>query len=102
MAAIEVAAREVLTRRRRALVGAHAPAAGALDARWTNHDAMPAPEGAARRELEEIDAALRRIVEDRYGMCEACSGPIGLQRLRAIPEVRYCLACSGRPAGEHG
>ena len=101
MAAIEVAAREALSRRRRALVEAHALAAGAPDARWTDYDATPPPESAGR-ELEEIDAALRRIVEGRYGLCEACGGPIGLQRLRAIPEVRYCLACSGRPPVEHG
>ena len=94
MTAIEVDAQEVLTRRRQALARPHAPAAGAPDARWTDYDAMPLPP--ERRELDEIDAALRRIGEGRYGSCEACGGPIGRQRLRAIPEARYCLACSGR------
>jgi len=99
MSAMELAAREALSRRRRTLVEARLPAAGAPDAYWTDYDATPPPE-AARRELEEIDAALRRIGEGRYGVCEACGGPIGLQRLRAIPEARYCVACSGKPAGE--
>jgi hypothetical protein len=101
MIAIEADARDVLTRRRRVLVQAHAPMAGAPDARWTDYDAAapPQPE-AARRELHDIEEALRRIDEGRYGQCEACGGPIGLQRLRAIPEARYCLACSGRPPEE--
>ncbi len=99
MSALEAAARDALNRRRRELLAARAPAAGAPDARWTDYDAMPPPE-TARRELEEIDAALRRLAEGRYGLCEACGGPMGLQRLRAIPEARYCLACSGRPPPE--
>jgi RNA polymerase-binding transcription factor DksA len=49
-----------------------------------------------RRELDEIEAALRRIDEGSYGSCEACGGPMGLQRLRAIPEARFCLSCSGQ------
>ncbi len=51
------------------------------------------------RELEDIDAALERIEDGRYGACLACGGPMGLQRLRAIPEARYCLACSGQRHG---
>ncbi len=54
-----------------------------------------------RRELADIEAALARIAEGRYGTCLACGGPLGLQRLRAIPEARYCLGCSGhRAAGD--
>ncbi len=50
---------------------------------------------AAARELCEIDAALARIADGTYGTCEACGGAIGRDRLRALPEVRRCLACSG-------
>ncbi len=101
MAALDAEAREVLTRRRRALVQAHARTAGAADARWTDYDATPAPlPEPARREVAEIDAALERIVGGSYGLCLACGGPIGLQRLRAIPEARYCLSCSGRATGD--
>lgn len=54
---------------------------------------------AQRRELAAIDEALHRIAEGRYGDCLACGGPLGLQRIRAIPEARYCIACStGRGA----
>src|SRR5512136_1511526 len=101
MTSIDVDAREVLGMRRPVLVQAHPPVAGGPDARWTDYDAVPPPPPeAARREIDEIDAALRRIGEGRYGQCEACGGPIGLQRLRAIPEARYCMACSGRPPDE--
>ncbi|HZA14213.1 MAG TPA: TraR/DksA C4-type zinc finger protein [Myxococcaceae bacterium] len=47
-----------------------------------------------RRELAEIDAALERIAVGAYGLCAACGGPIGRQRLRAIPEARQCIGCS--------
>jgi len=54
---------------------------------------------AQRSELAAIDEALHRIAEGRYGDCLACGGPLGLQRIRAIPEARYCIACaSGRGA----
>ena len=50
----------------------------------------------ARQELAEVEAALRRIDEGVYGTCVDCGGPMGLQRIRAIPEARYCLSCSGQ------
>jgi DnaK suppressor protein len=46
-----------------------------------------------RQELEEIDAALDRILRGTYGQCERCGGSIGRQRLRAIPEARRCITC---------
>ncbi len=46
-------------------------------------------------ELEEIEAALARVADGGYGQCQRCSRAIGRQRLRAIPEARYCLECSG-------
>lgn len=95
MSRIEAEARETLLRRRRSL---NPPQDSLSDptARWGDWESMPepAPEG-VRRELAEIDAALVRIQEGRYGTCVNCGGPMGLQRLRAIPEARYCLACSG-------
>jgi DnaK suppressor protein len=96
MGRIEADAREALLRRRRSLAQAvparpHDPAA-----RWHDYEAHPTPlSDGARGELADIDAALARIREGRYGVCVACGGPMGLQRLRAIPEARYCLGCSG-------
>ncbi len=52
-----------------------------------------------KRELEEIDAALERIVEDAYGRCQACREMISIARLRALPATRFCVNCvSGNKA----
>ncbi len=97
MSRIEIDARDLLQERRQALQRRRAPVARAGgDARRSGWSAGLEPiSDEARRELAEIEAALGRIEEGSYGVCEACGGPMGLQRLRAIPEARYCLACSG-------
>jgi sigma-B regulation protein RsbU (phosphoserine phosphatase) len=43
------------------------------------------------RLLGEVDAALRRIDEGRYGLCETCGDPIETDRLLANPVERFCL-----------
>jgi DnaK suppressor protein len=50
-------------------------------------------QGRERHELDEIDAALTRLEAGRYGLCEACRGPIPLARLRAMPATRRCANC---------
>src|SRR5688500_13817521 len=44
-------------------------------------------------ELQDIDAALRRIADGRYGACTDCAEPIGVQRLLAQPGAMRCAAC---------
>lgn len=46
-----------------------------------------------RRELVDIDSALERMSKGTWGRCETCGGPIGRQRLMAMPEARQCLEC---------
>ena len=48
------------------------------------------------REIAEIEAALSRIEAGTYGQCERCGDDIGMLRLRALPEARFCMGCSGR------
>jgi RNA polymerase-binding transcription factor DksA len=76
--------------------------AGALpadpSARWTDYESTATRPPVDERELGEIDAALRRIADGSFGACLACGGPLGLQRLRALPEARYCLGCAGQIA----
>ena len=47
-------------------------------------------------ELADIDRALARISEQRYGRCEGCGGRIARRRLAALPATPYCLDCAGR------
>jgi RNA polymerase-binding protein DksA len=41
--------------------------------------------------LGEIDAALVRIEEGTYGVCERCGKPIGGERLDALPWAKLCI-----------
>jgi RNA polymerase-binding protein DksA len=47
-----------------------------------------------RRTLAEIEAALRRIKEGKYGMCGPCGEQIPDVRLQALPWARVCLRCA--------
>ncbi len=98
MSRMEAEARELLMRRRRSLSQGFVRSGPAdPSARWGDYESAPAPVGeAVLRELADIDAALARIRDGGYGQCLSCGGPMGLQRLRAIPEARFCLACSGQ------
>jgi DnaK suppressor protein len=46
--------------------------------------------------LDEIDAALQRIDQGRFGLCEGddCGKPIPRPRLDALPFTRYCVDCA--------
>ena len=44
-----------------------------------------------RETLKEIDAALARIKNETYGVCQATHAPISKKRLAAKPWARYCL-----------
>ena len=57
-------------------------------------------EGNAEQVLASIDAALRRIDEGTYGICETCGQPISEERLEAIPYATQCIDCKRK--GERG
>jgi DnaK suppressor protein len=46
--------------------------------------------------LYEVDAALKRIEDGSYGICELTGKPIPLARLVAIPWARYCIGAERR------
>jgi RNA polymerase-binding protein DksA len=46
--------------------------------------------------VREIDAALQRILEANYGVCEACGHAIAIARLRVLPATPYCTDCEAR------
>ena len=43
--------------------------------------------------LNQIDEALRKIEEGRFGICEICSKPIVQKRLQALPYTKFCIKC---------
>lgn len=45
----------------------------------------------SRSGLAQIEAALVRIDEGRYGICEVCGGQIAEGRLEARPWTPYCI-----------
>lgn len=55
--------------------------------------------GALEREqglFQEIEAALGRIQEGEYGICESCGEDIPERRLQALPWARFCVKCAER------
>jgi len=48
----------------------------------------------ARRRLAEIEAAVARRAEGRYGVCESCGRPIAAERLAVRPAARTCIDCA--------
>lgn len=47
-------------------------------------------------QLQQIEEALERLKEDKFGLCEECDNEIALERLRAIPYAPLCLDCKRR------
>ena len=48
----------------------------------------------ADRHLGELDHALERLRQARYGRCERCGRPIAAERLAARPAARTCITCA--------
>jgi DnaK suppressor protein len=48
-------------------------------------------EEGAQHTLDEVTAALGRIEEGIYGVCEVCGEQIGAKRLSALPWARLCI-----------
>ncbi len=49
-----------------------------------------------RQTLDAVEAALRKIDQGRFGLCESCNKKIARPRLRAMPQARYCINCQAR------
>jgi RNA polymerase-binding protein DksA len=66
----------------------------------TGHDRQLARISADRAQeaLDDIESALERLAEGRYGICAACGGAIPFERLEAVPQARFCISCP-RPGG---
>lgn len=45
------------------------------------------------REIQEIEDAMARLDQGKFGICENCGAMIQTTRLEAQPEARYCKSC---------
>jgi len=48
---------------------------------------------ADRATLNMIDAALKRIQSEEYGLCANCQEEMQQKRLEAVPWARHCINC---------
>ena len=56
-----------------------------------------------RERLFALDDAIKRIDEGTYGKCDMCGVMISRQRLKVVPQAKYCIKCQEkeeRSAGE--
>ena len=49
-----------------------------------------------RQRLENIESALKKIEQGRFGLCEKCGDIITKKRLRAVPYARLCIKCKAK------
>jgi len=61
-----------------------------------NDETMDALDEAGRRELAQIDHALKDLEAGRYGICRDCGQLIGAGRMEALPFAINCVACAER------
>jgi DnaK suppressor protein len=57
--------------------------------------------GSEKDALDQIEAAIARIEEGRYGRCETCGGKIPKTRLAAIPYAALCVRCASKQEERH-
>ena len=43
--------------------------------------------------LYQIDDALKRLDDGSFGVCQQCSQPISMSRLKAVPYASLCIGC---------
>ncbi len=49
-----------------------------------------------RQRLEDIESALKKIDEGRFGVCENCGYLITKKRLKAVPYAHFCIECKAK------
>lgn len=54
-----------------------------------------------RLQLAEAERAVAKLDEGSYGRCDGCGGPIGAERLEALPWAAECIDCRSGKSG-HG
>ncbi len=52
--------------------------------------------GNLRESLTDVDAALVKLDNGTFGVCESCGEPISPDRLEAKPAARLCMTCASK------
>jgi RNA polymerase-binding transcription factor DksA len=48
----------------------------------------------ARSMLSDLDRALTKLADGKFGLCEHCGAEIEPERLLALPTTRLCISCA--------
>jgi RNA polymerase-binding protein DksA len=51
--------------------------------------------------LRDIEAALRRVRDEAYGVCIGCGDAINFARLQAYPTAKRCIVCQEKHEREY-
>jgi DnaK suppressor protein len=46
------------------------------------------------KSIEALTYALEKVEAGEYGVCEECGEDIGIKRLEAIPDAKFCIRCT--------
>ena len=57
--------------------------------------------GSEEDTLEQIEAAIERIDNRNYGLCDKCGEKIPKSRLDAIPYAARCVRCASQQEDDH-
>lgn len=85
-------------------VGADAGQALTYDANFADTSQVTAEKGETealaatlQEALDGVEAALARLDEGTYGLCEKCQAPIAPARLEAMPAATRCIEHASQP-----
>jgi RNA polymerase-binding protein DksA len=59
-----------------------------------NDEVVDAIGNETAQSIKGVTAALERIADGSYGICENCGDQIGQARLEIVPEATRCVACA--------
>lgn len=60
------------------------------------HENAKANQGALSKKLKDIDMALERVKNGKYGTCKKCNEIIDTDRLSSNPFALYCITCASK------
>jgi DnaK suppressor protein len=57
------------------------------------YESLLSIEHTLEKKLKDLNSALERIEQGKYGICEKCGAEISSQRLEVCPEASWCSKC---------